>query len=135
MTCDYLQPPPPWFINYACAVLAACVGLTFFPSLLYLIRGGGARFRRPSRERTLADTRELFLHIRRPAIIALLTGQFCREWHMKRSIAISSTSWEPHNPGKPMHRRYHLGKRLEQYLRDGLRVTDELRLTRPYFEL
>lgn len=28
-------------------------GLIFFPSLLYLTRGGGARLRRPSRERTL----------------------------------------------------------------------------------
>lgn len=34
------------------ATFAACWGLTFFPSLLYLTRGGGARFRRPSRERT-----------------------------------------------------------------------------------
>lgn len=40
-------------MDHAWAVLAACVGFTFFPSLLYLIRGGGARFRRPSRERTL----------------------------------------------------------------------------------
>lgn len=34
------------------AVLAACVGVTFFPSLLYRILGGGARFRRPTRDRT-----------------------------------------------------------------------------------
>jgi len=37
---------------YACATFAACCGFTFFPSLLYRTRGGGARFRRPSRERT-----------------------------------------------------------------------------------
>ena len=41
---------------YAVVVLAACwLGLTFFPSLLYLTRGGGARLRRPSRERTLFE--------------------------------------------------------------------------------
>lgn len=33
--------------------LAACWGVSFFPSRLYRIRGGGARLRRPSRERTL----------------------------------------------------------------------------------
>jgi len=38
---------------YAWVVLAAAwLGLTFFPSLLYRTRGGGARLRRPSRERT-----------------------------------------------------------------------------------
>ena len=36
---------------HALAVLL--VGTTFLPSLLYLTRGGGARLRRPSRERTL----------------------------------------------------------------------------------
>lgn len=40
---------------YAWAVLAAWVGFIFFPSLLYRILGGGARLRRPSRERTLED--------------------------------------------------------------------------------
>lgn len=35
------------------AAAAACCGLTFLPSLLYRTRGGGARLRRPSRERTL----------------------------------------------------------------------------------
>jgi hypothetical protein len=33
--------------------LATWLGLIFFPSLLYLTLGGGARLRRPSRERTL----------------------------------------------------------------------------------
>jgi hypothetical protein len=37
---------------YAVAAFAACCGFTFLPSLLYLILGGGARFRRPSRDRT-----------------------------------------------------------------------------------
>ena len=35
------------------ATLAACWGLIFLPSLLKRTRGGGARLRRPSRERTL----------------------------------------------------------------------------------
>ena len=47
------KTPSRRFVHYACATLAACVGFTFFPSLLYLIRGGGARLRRPSRDRTL----------------------------------------------------------------------------------
>jgi hypothetical protein len=34
-------------------VLAPWVGVIFLPSLLYRTRGGGARLRRPSRERTL----------------------------------------------------------------------------------
>ena len=38
----------------ACAVFAACCGLIFFPSLLNRTLGGGARFRRPSRDRTLS---------------------------------------------------------------------------------
>ena len=42
----------------ACAVLAACCGLIFLPSLLKRTLGGGARFRRPSRERTLHDHRQ-----------------------------------------------------------------------------
>jgi hypothetical protein len=47
--------PQPTFFAYAVVVLAAAwLGLIFFPSLLYLTRGGGARLRRPSRERTLA---------------------------------------------------------------------------------
>jgi hypothetical protein len=37
----------------AWATFAACCGLTFFPSLLYRTLGGGARFRLPSRDRTL----------------------------------------------------------------------------------
>lgn len=39
--------------RYACGAFDACCGFTFFPSLLYRTRGGGARLRRPSRERTL----------------------------------------------------------------------------------
>ena len=38
------------------AFCAACCGLIFFPSLLNRTRGGGARLRRPSRERTLITT-------------------------------------------------------------------------------
>ncbi|KAB8293229.1 hypothetical protein EYC80_007566 [Monilinia laxa] len=35
------------------ALAAAWFGLTFFPSLLYLTRGGGRRLRLPTRDRTL----------------------------------------------------------------------------------
>jgi hypothetical protein len=46
--------PQPSFCIYAVVVLAAAwLGLIFFPSLLYLTRGGGARLRRPTTERTL----------------------------------------------------------------------------------
>ena len=48
--------PHPFSRTYACATLAACCGLTFFPSLLYRTLGGGARFRLPSRDRTLKST-------------------------------------------------------------------------------
>ena len=56
-------PSTPDLIAYLCApalavaacaaCCAACCGLIFLPSLLNLTRGGGARLRRPSRERTL----------------------------------------------------------------------------------
>ena len=42
----YFAPPPT-------AAAPGCCGFTFLPSLLYRILGGGARFRRPSLERTL----------------------------------------------------------------------------------
>lgn len=62
-----MRPIPSAMINhspnpsilYAVVVLAAAwLGLIFFPSLLYLTRGGGARLRRPSRERTLDELLE-----------------------------------------------------------------------------
>lgn len=37
----------------AAGARAACVATIFLPSLLYRTRGGGARLRRPSRDRTL----------------------------------------------------------------------------------
>lgn len=40
-------------LGFSYEVLAPWVGVIFLPSLLYLTRGGGARLRRPSRERTL----------------------------------------------------------------------------------
>ena len=60
------QPGPvivtPIVCTYAAAPTApgaaartACSGLTFLPSLLYRTLGGGARLRRPSRERTLCE--------------------------------------------------------------------------------
>jgi hypothetical protein len=41
----------------AAAVFACCCGVIFLPSLLKRTRGGGARLRRPSRERTLLNVR------------------------------------------------------------------------------
>lgn len=52
---NHMLPPTP--LAYAVtppAALAAWRGLIFLPSLLYRTRGGGARLRRPSRERTLS---------------------------------------------------------------------------------
>jgi len=47
------QTPVPSSSIYACVVFAAaCWGLIFFPSLLKRTLGGGARLRRPSRDRT-----------------------------------------------------------------------------------
>ena len=41
--------------------------------------------------------------------IGRLTGLSCREWHRRRSIVISGTSWEQSIRGRRRHRIYHLG--------------------------
>lgn len=46
--------PPVVCLGFSYEVLAPWVGVIFLPSLLYRTRGGGARLRRPSRERTLS---------------------------------------------------------------------------------
>lgn len=45
--------PPVVGLGFSYEVLAPWVGVIFLPSLLYRTRGGGARLRRPSRDRTL----------------------------------------------------------------------------------
>jgi len=98
-TCTYAAAPP--------TPLAACSGLTFLPSLLYRTLGGGARLRRPSRERTLLAVSSVS-QAKSPPDDPRRTERSCREWRTKRSTAASSTSWARRTRRRRRHLRYHL---------------------------
>lgn len=106
------QPNAPDRTTYAAAPAAgtlppACTGLTFLPSLLYRTLGGGARLRRPSRERTLRCVSLVQSHSG-----CLLrwrrTGQSCRGWRRRRSTGASSTSLGRSTRRRRRRQRYHL---------------------------
>lgn len=90
--------------------LAVCCGLIFLPSLLYLTRGGGARLRRPSRERTLDGHQHRLSRLLQWPAMSKRTAQSCRGWRRKRSTAASGTSWARHTRRRQKRPRCHLSK-------------------------
>jgi len=99
--CTYAAAPPT-----PLAAPRACCGLTFLPSLLYRTLGGGARLRRPSRERTLCTVRGLCEDSM--CRECKRTERSCREWRRRRSTGASGTSLVQRIRRRRRHRRYHL---------------------------
>lgn len=93
MRTSHLPQSTPCFHVYAtaaappAATLATWPGFTFLPSLLYRTLGGGARLRRPSRERTLCRVSILLSFPCPIFILWARTGRSCREWRRRRSTA------------------------------------------------
>ena len=116
------RPAPP-------AAWAACWGFTFLPSLLYLTLGGGARLRRPSRERTLFPVSLVTFEV---IVVRQVvhTERSCREWRTRHSTATSSTSWARSIRQRLKRQRCHLNITLSacrtghMTLRSAMIVTD-----------